>query len=273
MSGSSSRSLGVSTSPLTKKRLGFPHIGHPSTKYLTNWSVQQSASGWLSLGNYFGHSAVFITKIKADPIPQSFDTLQPAFHVNICSVIEAFLDKSSIYMVYGYYGIIVDLAQVGTSPAVRLTEPDLASICRSVLNGLQYIHSQLGVGHGNITRSNILLCENGDIKIANVGTSMLDQVPLSEMEADCRNVGNLLIEMSDPKAILDPLRRKIPANLSKYGQHFVTQVGSSSYSYIFEHAFLQQASPDHRMWHLIPHYWDTLAHWGPIIRSTGNEFR
>lgn len=123
---------------------------------------------------------------------------------------------------------------------------------------------------------------------------MLDQVPLSEMEADCRNVGNLLIEMSDPKAILDPLRRKIPANLSKYGQHFVTQVGSSSYSYIFEvslnnfkhtetlyshkesppkHAFLQQASPDHRMWHLIPHYWDTLAHWGPIIRSTGNEFR
>lgn len=72
-------------------------------------------------------------------------------------------------MVYGYYGIIVDLAQVGTSPAVRLlTEPDLASICRSVLNGLQYIHSQLGVGHGNITRSNILLCENGDIKIGEI---------------------------------------------------------------------------------------------------------
>lgn len=148
-----------------RKRLGFPHMGHPSSKYVTNWSIQQAASGWLSLGNFFGHSAVFITKIQLDVLPDSFSKLQPTSHPNVNSLIEAFLDERTIYMVYGYHGMAVDLGQVGTSPAVRLTESDLASICRSVLSGLQYIHTQLGVGHGNLNRSNVLLCENGDIKI------------------------------------------------------------------------------------------------------------
>lgn len=54
------------------------------------------------------------------------------------------------------------------------------------------------------------------------------------MKTDYRNVGELLIEMSDPKAVLNLPRKLIPCHLSKYAAHFVTQVCSGTYSYILE---------------------------------------
>jgi serine/threonine protein kinase len=83
----------------------------------------------------------------------------------VIGLVEAFLENDNFYFVYNFHGFAVDLAQVATTPTVRMTEPDLASICRSILRGLEYIHNQLEISHGNITRSNILLYENGGIKI------------------------------------------------------------------------------------------------------------
>lgn len=148
-------------------RHGFPHLGHPSQKYSLNWEIDQAGSGWLSLGNYFGYSTVLIKRRKVDKSRTRFSSLQLAFHENIVGLVEAFQDDYAIYLAYNYHGFAVNLSQVASTPAVHLSEPDLAGICRSVLRGLEYIHEQLHMGHGSIDCGNILLCPDGAVKIGN----------------------------------------------------------------------------------------------------------
>jgi hypothetical protein len=108
---------------------------------------------------------------------------------------------------------------------------------------------------------------------------MVDRNSECSIENDRQNVGVVLIEMSDPHAILHPRRMQNPKNLSKYAKHFLSQIKTASYSYLFEvcsiitkdiglhadhfkHSFLQQASAENRTWYLITHYLDTIACWG-----------
>ena len=130
-----------------------------------NWKVNQAGCGWISLGNYFGYSTVLIKKKTADKKLASFLKLQVAFHENIVGLVETFYDSEAVYLVYNYHGFAVTLSQLNSTPAVHLSEVDLASICRSVLRGLEYIHEQLFIVHGHIDCDNIILCSDGAIKI------------------------------------------------------------------------------------------------------------
>lgn len=132
-----------------------------------NWEVNQAGHGLLSLGNYFGYSTVLIKTKTAEKKLPSFSKLQSAFHENVVGLVEAFYDSKAIHLVYNYYGFAVNLSQVGSTPAVHLSETDLASICRSVLRGLEYIHEQLLIVHGRVNCDNIILCSDGGIKIGN----------------------------------------------------------------------------------------------------------
>jgi serine/threonine protein kinase len=80
-------------------------------------------------------------------------------------LIEAFQDGVDIYLAYNYHSFAVSLSQVCSTPGIRLAESDLASICRSVLKGLEYIHETLLIAHGNVDSNNILLCHDGAVKI------------------------------------------------------------------------------------------------------------
>ncbi|KAJ5235431.1 uncharacterized protein N7469_004599 [Penicillium citrinum] len=155
------------TMSLPVKRQGFPHLGHPSQKYSLNWEINQAGLGWLSLGNYFGYSTVLIKKKETRQNQTSFSMLQPAFHPNLVGLVEAFYDDNNLYLAYNYDGLAVSLSQVTTTPAVILGEPDIAGICRSILSGLEYLHEDLKMGHGNVQSSNILLCPDGVVKIGN----------------------------------------------------------------------------------------------------------
>lgn len=147
------------------RRQGFPHLGHPSQKYSLNWEINQAGLGWLSLGNYFGYSTVLIKKKETRQNQANFSMLQSAFHTNLVGLVEAFYDDNNLYLAYNYDGLAVSLSQVATTPAVILREPDIAGICRSILSGLEYLHEDLRIGHGNIQSSNILLCPDGVVKI------------------------------------------------------------------------------------------------------------
>ncbi|KOS37754.1 hypothetical protein ACN38_g11446 [Penicillium nordicum] len=258
----------VNRDGLNPKRHGLPHLGHPTLKYSMNWKVDQAGCGWLSLGNYFGYSTVLIKRKTADKKLTNFFKLQVAFHENIVGLVEAFYDSEATHLVYNYYGFAVNLSQVGLTPAVQLSEIDLASICRSILRGLEYIHEQLLIAHGRVDCDNIILCSDGGIKIANIGDSMIDDRPTS-MDSDREKVGLLLLQLGDPQRPLykreDQARaQRIELRLSKYAIHFVEHISSASFSYLFEHAFLQQVQSDSRTWFLIPHYLDTIMHWGVL---------
>ena len=64
-------------------------------------------------------------------------------------------------------GSIIDLKRI---TARNLTEMEISCLLRSVLKGVDYLHSNKLI-HRDIKAANILLDENGDAKIADFGVS------------------------------------------------------------------------------------------------------
>lgn len=149
-------------------RHAFPHYEHPSKKYLNCWKIEQAGEGQISMGNYFGYSTVVIKKLDFEGNASTFSRLGTASHINIVGLLEAFYDESVLYFVYNYSGFAFDLSQVASRPCAHFTEPEIAQISKSILRGLQFIHESLKIAHGRIEKRNILLFENGDIKIGNL---------------------------------------------------------------------------------------------------------
>ncbi|CAP80034.1 hypothetical protein PCH_Pc12g04070 [Penicillium rubens Wisconsin 54-1255] len=92
-----------------------------------------------------------------------------------------------------------------------------------------------------------------------------------KIDLNRENVSSLLLQLGDSyRYIKNPenIPRKAAYRLSKYITHFIEHIGLLSYSYIFEHAFFQQVESDSRTWYLIPHYLDTIMHWGFLTQET-----
>ena len=68
-----------------------------------------------------------------------------------------------------------------------------------VTSGLSFIHRTLGLYHGSLDCSTILLDGTGKAKIANIGESMLDQRRLDESNAqiDTQSIGCMMMELME----------------------------------------------------------------------------
>lgn len=75
-------------------------------------------------------------------------------------------DKLWICMEYCGGGSMQDIYHI-TGP---LSEPQIAFVCRETLKGLNYLHC-MGKMHRDIKGANILLTEEGDVKLADFGVS------------------------------------------------------------------------------------------------------
>ncbi|KAJ8959407.1 hypothetical protein NQ318_022097 [Aromia moschata] len=115
-----------------------------------------------------------IKVIKLEPgddfgiIQQEILMMKDCRHPNIIAYYGSYLrrDKLWICMEYCGGGSLQDIYHI-TGP---LAENQIAYMCRETLLGLQYLHG-MGKMHRDIKGANILLTENGDVKLADFGVS------------------------------------------------------------------------------------------------------
>jgi serine/threonine protein kinase len=95
---------------------------------------------------------------------------------------------------------------------VKLKEPQIAFLCKEILQGLAYIHEELHVQHGDVKPPNIFLTLNGQVKIGksivpplhtlltdigNIAVSLLQNVNEDNSE-DVKSVGRIIKEILEP---------------------------------------------------------------------------
>ncbi|KAL8620008.1 hypothetical protein ACOMHN_015290 [Nucella lapillus] len=112
--------------------------------------------------------------IKLEPgddfaiIQQEILMMKDCKHPNIVGYFDSYLRREKLWIAMEYCGggSMQDIYHV-TGP---LTEPQIAFVCRETLKGLHYLHRR-GKMHRDIKGANILLTEEGDIKLADFGVS------------------------------------------------------------------------------------------------------
>ncbi|PWY96040.1 kinase-like protein [Aspergillus sclerotioniger CBS 115572] len=116
-------------------------------------------------------------------------------HQNIINLNEVFVSKKHIYFLYDSWGISLNDIQE-LSPRLQLGEVEIATICKSILHGLDYMHNVLGVCHGNLSPSTVRITPDGVVKLADVGRSMIQGsgrlIKDKDIKALCRIVRDLL---------------------------------------------------------------------------------
>ncbi|KAM6427537.1 mitogen-activated protein kinase kinase kinase kinase 1 [Liasis olivaceus] len=117
-------------------------------------------------------SAIKIVKIEADDdcvaIQQEIVMVKTCKHQNIVAYYGSYIrfNKLWICMEFCGGGSLQDIYQV-TGP---LSELQIAYICRETLQGLSYLHNQ-GKIHRDIKGANVLLNDQGEVKLADFGIS------------------------------------------------------------------------------------------------------
>ncbi|KAL4745466.1 hypothetical protein BDW72DRAFT_211314 [Aspergillus terricola var. indicus] len=130
------------------------------------------------------------------------DRLSATFHPNLVNLREVFIATGAIFFVYEKGGLSLEEI-LNLSAVLQLGEVEVATICREVLLGLRYIHQVLEISHGSLTTSNVHIMEDGGVKIANIGDSMVSRPAGREKSQDvqavCRMVRTLLGESKVPE--------------------------------------------------------------------------
>ncbi|KAG8449166.1 hypothetical protein GDO86_016006 [Hymenochirus boettgeri] len=112
--------------------------------------------------------------IKLEPgddfslIQQEIFMVKECKHTNIVAYFGSYLCREKLWICMEYCGggSLQDIYHV-TGP---LTERQIAYMCRETLQGLAYLHSK-GKMHRDIKGANILLTDNGDVKLADFGVA------------------------------------------------------------------------------------------------------
>lgn len=88
---------------------------------------------------------------------------QAVSHENLVLFVGFYKSHGLIYLVYEYEHLAICLGCM--AGIVDFSEGDIATVCREVLSGILYIHSELKISHGAVDCSNVLQTWKGEVKI------------------------------------------------------------------------------------------------------------
>ncbi|KAF8858037.1 Pkinase-domain-containing protein [Acephala macrosclerotiorum] len=146
--------------------------GDPREIYEDLVKIGQGASG----GVFTGHkkdnfSLVAIKQMNLEQQPKKeliineIIVMKDSRHPNIVNFIDSFLIQGELWVIMEYMegGSLTDVVTFNI-----MTEGQIAAVCRETLMGLQHLHSK-GVIHRDIKSDNILLSNEGNIKLTDFG--------------------------------------------------------------------------------------------------------
>lgn len=135
---------------------------NPTTKYHRSYMIDQAGPGVVALKDEESFPICLIKNCKLQN-PRSLRMLRYTSHKNLVSLIDNFQAAGKLHLVYEYEHLAISLGCVAGT--VQFSEADIATICKEVLEGLNYIHTVLKSSYGLLNFSNILLTWQGDVKI------------------------------------------------------------------------------------------------------------
>ncbi|KAG2421577.1 hypothetical protein HFD88_005552 [Aspergillus terreus] len=211
-------------------------------KYHRFLESDQAGKATIAHDNTIDHNIVVVKKKKADADKaqrERFTKVIKDRPRNLVLIQDVLIKQPWIYSVYE--SLETSLHHVQATSRQDITEIDLAIIGKEVLQGLHYIHTELGIAYGRLDARNLLLSfYTCDLKLANIADSILDASDASRSE-DARAVGQLLLGLKEPGT-----RRRNPESLEFERQGditdlcraFVRSTGTLSVPVLLEHDFL-----------------------------------
>lgn len=153
--------------------------GDPREIYRGFSKIGQGASGGVFTGHEKGTNRLVAIKQmnleqqpKKDLIINEILVMKESSHPNIVNFIDSYLCGGELWVVMEYMegGSLTDVVTFNI-----MTEGQIASVCRETLKGLQHLHSK-GVIHRDIKSDNILLSQEGNIKLSKIIARSSDAV-------------------------------------------------------------------------------------------------
>eukprot|EP00002_Diphylleia_rotans_P012642 TRINITY_DN2478_c0_g1_i1.p1 TRINITY_DN2478_c0_g1~~TRINITY_DN2478_c0_g1_i1.p1 ORF type:complete len:333 (-),score=71.02 TRINITY_DN2478_c0_g1_i1:707-1705(-) len=113
-------------------------------------------------------------------IATEIKTLNECRSPHIISIVSAFYQDASVYMVLEYMdGTLADITKI----TKRIPEHVMAKVAPQVLYGLLYLHSEMKVMHRDIKPSNLLVNYAGQVKISDFSVSGFVKSNKSRLES------------------------------------------------------------------------------------------
>lgn len=135
---------------------------NPAAKYHRSHRVNQAGPGMVALKDEETFPIYLIKECNLRN-PRSLRRLRVVSHKNLVSLVDNFQTGGKLHLVYEYEHLAVSLGCVAGT--VQFSEADIATICKEVLEGLNYVHTELETSYGSLNFSNVLLTWQGEVKI------------------------------------------------------------------------------------------------------------
>ncbi|KAH8691897.1 hypothetical protein BGW36DRAFT_304284 [Talaromyces proteolyticus] len=239
-------------------------MDNPDSKYHKFQEVDHAGHAILSLEDKEHLPHVLIKERPDNKSIPGF--LKAASHKNVVSLLSAFHHSGVVSLVYECDYVNMTVASV--SGCAEFKETDIATVCREVLQGLEYIHSELRIAHGSVNDKNVLLTLSGDVKIANIGDSMLNAMTLRDRDLDLKAVGKIAMNLQDRSTKLENLdvEHWTSNTASDSIRQFIKNTGEQTMNVLLKHDFLTLSGPS---WTLKPYIMAALKFDSASRRAMG----